>query len=125
MSSSASSLAMTHLPSVGGQMFGTVAQQLAGSGVDGIAAGVELPSADGNVDIKRIKLGAEAAPAGFLRGDQRRARAHEGIEHSAAALGYVSECVGDHGNRLDGRVVGEQLVALISEGVEAAVGPQV
>ena len=116
---------MAHLTTVGGQTFGTVAKQLAGAGVDGIAAGVDLPAANGDVDIERIKLGAEAAAAGFLSGDERRARAHEGVEHGAAALGDVAQSIRHHGDRLDGRVGGEQLIALVAEGVEAAVGPEV
>ena len=55
---------------VGGQSLGTVAKQLAGAGVDGVAAGVDLPTANGDIDIERVKLGAEAAAAGFLGGDQ-------------------------------------------------------
>ena len=62
---------MAHLTAVGGQMLGAITKQLAGAGVDGIAAGVDLPAANGDVDIERIKLGAEAATAGFLRGDER------------------------------------------------------
>ena len=68
---------------------------------------------------------AVAPAAGALGGDQRRARAAEGVEDEPLALRAVENGVGDERDRLHGRVHGEVVVTRGAEGVDAGIGPDV
>src|SRR5438094_6683121 len=102
-----------------------LAEQLTSLGVDRVTLAVCLPAPYRDIDIKRIQLGAETPSAGFLRGDQRRARAHKGVEHDAAALGRVAQHIGDKRYRFDRPMTCKAVVASASENVRSLISPAV
>src|SRR5262249_42527439 len=55
----------------------------------------------------RIELDDTGAAAGPFRCYQRRAGAAEGVKDYATAVGAVADRVGNHGDRLDGRMEGK------------------
>src|ERR1700722_17262662 len=90
-------------------------------GMDRAVAGQALPTADGDVDIKRVDLDAAADAAGALRRHQGRPAAQKRIEHNVAAPRAIEKRIRDEPDRLNGRMqlVEAPLLARLREGRRA------
>lgn len=76
-----------------------------------------MPAPDYAIDVQRIEFQSETAPPGAFCSDQGAAAPQKAVEHNVASGGGVHDRIGDHGNRFDGGVRGEQ-VALIARARE-------
>ena len=76
-----------------------------------------LPAPDYAVYVERIEFQSERTPPGAFCSNQGAAAPQKAVEHNVAACGGIHDRVGDHGNRFDGGVRGEQ-IALIARARE-------
>src|SRR5260370_28474402 len=84
-----------------------------------------LPTANNAVDVDRIDLDQPCLTTCLMCRNQGRPTAAEAIEHDGGAVRDVLDGVRDQGNRFDGRVQYELLVALDPESVHPTVLPNV
>src|SRR5829696_264191 len=100
-------------------------ERLAGFVEHGVLAREALPAPYGDVDVGRVVLNAVDPAPDLLAGHDRGARAHEGVEHETLARRAVAHGVGDHRNRLHGRVHGKLVHAAGLERVRARITPNI
>jgi hypothetical protein len=93
--------------------------------VDGLDACDCAKPARGHVDVARLNLDAETAPASTLGSDQRGAGADEGVEHDPAAPRTVEDRILDQRDRLHCRMHSQRRVALGAKCVHAGVFPKI
>jgi hypothetical protein len=74
---------------------------------------MRLPAADCRIHVTRIKFESETAPTGALGRDYRGAAAQETVQHDVAPRRGIHDGIGDHRDRLHGRMKREQ-IALIA-----------
>jgi hypothetical protein len=77
--------------------------------MDGLIAGVSLPSADCYVDVPRFDFDPKTDAADALGCNQRAPRTEKAIKDNVAASGAVEEGVGYERDRLDGRMEGQEV----------------
>src|SRR5439155_22889456 len=94
-------------------------------GVERGTASQPLPALDAGVDEDQIELDHTGAAADPFRRNRRRAGAAEGIEDHATAVGAVADRVGNHGDRLDGRMEGKLALRCPVQRVLADIIPDV
>ena len=80
--------------------------------------------ANRHVAVGRIDLDAVAAAAGFLRGDQGRARTDKGVQYNALSMRTVPDGIRNHGHGLDRRMQA-QIIPVAAKAVNASIAPDV
>ena len=93
--------------------------------MDRRGAGKPLPSLDADVDKGWIELDHAGAVARPFHCDQGRAGAAEGIENQTSTVGAVAHRVGDHGDRLDGRMKAELALCATGQCILAGIVPDI
>src|SRR6185436_1124756 len=79
----------------------------AGLGMNGVAPGKFLPTADRGIDIEGVQLHPGGLAAGLLGGDQGGAAAEKTVEDETAALRAIEDRIGDQRDRFHRRMQGQ------------------
>ena len=93
--------------------------------MDGVATGNGLPAPNRDIDITRIDFQSTRVPSDAFGCQQGSARAAEGVEHDATALGAILDGIGDEADRLDGRMDAQVVHAARTKRIDASIFPNV